>query len=88
MSKIGIIQDDTNGVVIGEFSTRVGIKMPSGKIEYKTYIRRSVNPIEWAAKIINEIKNEKLGNGLPISNYPDIFKSIYGDGEFSVVIFD
>ena len=76
--------EEVNGIIIGGEYQLVKLIAPNGGIQCKQYIPINQCPIEWAKNEIACLKSERCGNGKPISEYPDIFKQIYGDGDFTV----
>ena len=80
--------EDVNGFVIGQYTRKVCLVSPIGRIQKTGNIELNDNPVAWAENELNIIKSEKTGTGKPLSDYPDIFESIYGKGKWSIRIYD
>ena len=77
--------EDVNGVIVAGEYRHVKLIAPNGKSQRTAYIPTTQDPVEWAKEQLERLKAEPTGTGKPISHYPDIFKSIYGPGEFTVL---
>jgi hypothetical protein len=77
--------EEVKGIIIGGEYQHVKLIAPNGSKVKQEYIDLNKNPTEWAENQINDIRNQPLGNGISLYNYPDIFKQIYGEGEFTVL---
>ncbi len=77
--------DDVRGDIIGGYFQHVILVRPDGKKSVQAYIDRDQCPVEWAKKQVKGFKDQPCGNGKPLSDYPDIFNSIYGKGDFTVL---
>lgn len=77
--------EEISGIIIGREYQHVKLIAPNGRQQSSAYIELNESAVDWAKSLIESIKSEMLGNGLQLREYPDIFKQIYGDGDFTVL---
>jgi len=80
--------DRVNGVVIGEYSRRVALISPKGRVQCEGHIYCSADPKEWAKEKKAELLSRICGDGKPLSAHPHLVESCYGAGEWEVRIWD
>jgi len=83
--------EEVNGIIIGEFTTRVELVSPSGKVQRQGHvplIDADSHAQKWAKEEMDKIKNQMCGDGKPLSAHPDILESIYGKGQWSMRIYE
>ena len=80
--------DDVNGVIVGGFSRKVALIAPNGKLCIDGKIDAGDDPEEWGKNQLDEIKDQKCGDGKSLSFHKQIFEGIYGKGDFSMRIYD
>jgi hypothetical protein len=65
--------------VFGAFSFKVELYAPNGNKQRETHLERGECAEKWAKEEIAKMKADKCGNGKPLSDYPEVFNSIFGN---------
>ena len=76
--------EEVNGTIIGAITFKFSLMSPNGKAVCSTHETSDFDGKKWAKEELKNLKATILGNGKTFNEYPDIFKSIYGDGEFTL----
>lgn len=80
--------DRTSGVIIGEQGYTVQLISPKGSVEAEDIIERPDTVKAWGERKKAQILSMPCGDGKPLSAHPNIIKSIYGDGDWTVREYD
>lgn len=80
--------DITRGTIIGEYSVRVALVAPNGKIQREAWIGANDCPKAWACAQKHDLLSRPCGDGKPLSFHQNVVEMIYGTGEWGVRLFD
>jgi len=82
------VDEWTRGMVIGEFTNRVELIAPNGNVQARAHIANAdANAAIWGSVERDRLLASKCGDGLPLSDHPDVAHEIYGQGEWDVRIY-
>ena len=76
------------GTVIGELTQRVALVSPKGGMIRATSLCLNDDPAAWGEVELEEIKNQKCGDGKTLFSHLDIFEDIYCKGKWTVRIYE
>jgi hypothetical protein len=74
-------------MIFGGETRSVLLVSPNGNVQCRGHIEHDDDPKAWGAAAKARLQSAKTGDGKTLNEWPEIFESIYGKGEWEVRVY-
>ena len=80
------IENVQGTIIVGDDWKTVELVAPNGRVQDKGIIDLDADPKEWGKAAKDKLMTQRTGDGRTLREWPEIFSSIYGEGQWKVRI--